>query len=367
MSSLAKRLIDSTGKSSRASILSQSKFFDKEVVCTTNVPLANLLMSGYVLGGITPGVTMVVGDSRTFKTNMCLFLVSQYMKKYPESVLVFIDSEFGAASAYFKTFGIDTDRVVHIPVEDIEQMTFETVQTLEALSKEDKVIYFIDSISQVSSKKEAADALEGKGTTDMTRARTLNSFWRIVTPKLNLRGIPMFAINSFYDDMTNKYAERHIKGGKQGFLSSDAVWFVTRSKDKDDDGLKGWFFNYSIMKSRFVKEASSFKIHVTYEGGIDQYSGIWELAREFELVQMPSNAWYTVSPVLGLTDIDPNNKFRRAELETPEFLSRVVMSKEFQRRAAEKYKLGEGESNTGIVPDQFTAPDEDGVIIKLED
>jgi len=367
MSSLAKRLIQATGKESRASILTDSKFFDKEVVCTTSIPMANLLMSGFVKGGITPGITMVVGDSRTFKTNMCLFLAGQYMRKYPEAVMVFVDSEFGAASSYFKTFGIDTDRVVHIPVENIEQMTFEIVQILEAVTKGENVFFFIDSISQVSSKKEAQDALDGKGTTDMTRARTLNSFWRIVTPKLNLRGIPMFAINSFYDDMTNKYAERHIKGGKQGFLSSDAVWFVTRSKEKDEDGLNGFTFNYTPMKSRFVKEGTKFPIKVTFEGGIDQYSGIWDLAREFELVRMPSNAWYTVSETLGFTDINPNEKFRKADLETPEFLSRIVLSKPFQELAEKKYRLGEGEMNSGIVKSEFSAPDSDGVIIKLEE
>lgn len=369
MSSLMTKMLKATGKDSRSSILTQSKFFDKKPLCTTRVPMANLLMSGLINGGITAGITMVVGDSRTFKTNMCLFIVSEYMRKYPEAICVFVDSEFGAASAYFKTFGIDTDRVMHVPVENIEQMTFECTQILNSVDKDEKVIFFIDSISQVSSKKEAADALEGKGTTDMTRARTLNSFWRIVTPMLNLRGIPMFAINSFYDDMTNKYAERHIKGGKQGFLSSDAVWFVTRSKEKDDENdLAGFTFNYAPMKSRFVKEGTKFPIRVTFEGGIDIYSGIWDLLREFDLVHMPSNAWYTVDPRLELPEYNPTDKYRKADLATPEFFDKVIkFSDAFSEACTAKYKLSEGEMFDVSANKNEIIIQETGEIIKLED
>lgn len=340
-SSLAARLIKATGKNSRASILTQSKFFDKVALCSTSVPLVNALFSGHTGGGLTPGSTMIVGDSRTFKTNMCLFAIAEFMRTFPDAVMIFVDSEFGAAAAYFRTFGIDTDRVVHIPVEDIEQMTFEVVQILEGIEKGEHVAILIDSVSQVSSKKEAADALEGKGTTDMTRARTLNSFWRIVTPKLNLKSIPLLAINSYYDDMTNKYAERHIKGGKQGFLSADAVWYVSRSKEKDDENqLEGFTFTYNIMKSRFVKEGSKFPIRVTFEGGIDKYSGVWDLARESGLIDMPSNAWYTVQPALGLP-YPATDKFRRADLDNPEFLDQVVASKAFKDYVEKKYRLSD--------------------------
>lgn len=346
----------------------------------TRTPLVNAMMSGHIMGGLTPGVTMVVGDSRTFKTNMCLYIISEFLNTFPDAVLVFVDSEFGAAKAYFDTFGIDTDRVIHIPVEDIEQMTFEVVQILDGVEKGDRVVFFIDSISQVSSKKEAADALEGKGTTDMTRARTLNSFWRIVTPKLNLKELPMLAINSFYDDMTNKYAERHIKGGKQGFLSSDAIWFVTRGKEKEgakkgaektgDDSDKGgaligFTFTYSIMKSRFVKEGSKFPITVTFEGGIDKFSGIWDLARESGLLEMPSNAWYTINPALGLP-YPPTDKFRRADLDTPDFLQQVVDSKAFQQYVERKYRLSDEDGKMNMALTELVDP-ESGEIIKLVD
>ncbi len=370
MSSLAKKLIAATGKTSRADILSQSKFFDKQPLVVISTPIVAGLLSGNLDGGLTAGSTMLVGDSRTFKSNMCLYLVSEFMEKYKDAVCVFVDSEFGAAKAYFQTFNMDLNRIVHIPVEDIEQMTFEVVQVLDAIEKGEKVVFFIDSISQVSSKKEAADALEGKGTTDMTRARTLNSFWRIVTPKLNLKDIPLLAINSFYDDMTNKYAERHIKGGKQGFLSADAVWFVSRSKEKDEENaLAGFTFNYSIMKSRFVIEGSKFPVRVTFEGGIDKYSGIWDLAREFDLVQMPSNAWYKVNPAVGETMaqwVNSASNFRKGDIENPVFFDALLKTPAFRKAFEDKYKLsGEGKM-VQTAPSEYVVPDT-GEVIKLGD
>ncbi len=337
--SLTGKLLSGLAKTSRASVLTQSKFFDKQALTKLSVAIMAAMCSGHLDGGPTAGSTMLVGDSRTFKTNICLYIISEYLRAFPDAVMIFVDAEFGAAARYFATFGIDTNRVIHIPVEDVEQMTFETVQILDKVEKGDRVIILIDSVSQVASKKEATDALEGNGTQDMTRARSLNSFWRVVNPKLNLKGIPLYAINSYYDDIGNKYAEKKIKGGKQGFLSADAVWFVTREQEKDKDkDLIGYTFNYRAMKSRFVKEGSKFPVTVTFDGGIDRYSGIWDLCKEFGLITMVSNGWYVADPRLGL---NLTVKTQRVDLETDEHMKKIVESEVFREAVKNHYILSD--------------------------
>lgn len=312
--SLMNRILASVPKS-RAAVLSQSNFFTKEKCFSSRIPLINLMISGHFNGGISPGIHQLVGESRTFKTNFCLSLMRDFLDSDPEAIAIFIDSEFGA-SQYFEAFGIDANRVVHIPVETLEEMKFQTTQILEGLTEKDNVFFFIDSVSQIASKKEAENALTGNEAADMTRAREMNSFFRIITPKLQIRKIPLFAINSFYTSMSDKWADPTIKGGKQIFLSSDVILFVTRSKIKDEDDekkLAGWSFNYSALKSRYVKEKSKFSVLVTYDGGIDKNTGLFDLAKEAGYIKTEKVGWYTLNGVGGY---DSTKSWRKRELET---------------------------------------------------
>ena len=341
-SSLAKRLIGATGKASRAAVLSESSYFDKQGMAKHTTLIMNLLFSGTMKSGISYGTTTVVGDSRTFKSNFCLSVVADFLAQNPDSVCVYVDSEFGASRAYFSTFGIDVDRVIHVPVENIEQMTFDLVQILNEIDGDkERVCVFIDSVSQTASKKEAADAQEGNGTTDMTRARSLNSFWRVINPIANLKKIPVLAINSFYEDISNKYADKIIKGGKQGFLSSDNVFFVTRAKVKDDKTkeLVGWTFNYRAMKSRFIVENSDIPITVTYDEGIDPLSGMFDLMREGGFITMPMSGWYNIGSVCTTIKPFPAN-VRKADIETPELIRAIAESEEFDAFVQSKFKIG---------------------------
>ena len=88
-------------------ILSQSKFFNKKDMISTQVPMINVALSGTLDGGLTPGLTMWAGPSKHFKTAFSLLMAKAYMDKYPEAILLFYDSEFGTPKSYFESFQID--------------------------------------------------------------------------------------------------------------------------------------------------------------------------------------------------------------------------------------------------------------------
>lgn len=349
--SLAQKLIAAAGKNSRAGLLSESNLKLKEVVAATRVPLVNMMLSGDFNGGLIGGITQLIGDSRTFKTNFCLMLVKSFLDTYKDAVCVFFDSEFGAEK-YFDVFGIDRARVIHVPFENLEELKFQTTQMIEKIAPEDKVIFFTDSVSQTASKKEVNDAKEGKAVGDLTRAREMNSFFRIITPMINLRRIPYLVINSFYDDMDNEYADPIVKGGKQIFLSSDTLLFVSRSQEKNDTTkeLLGWTFKYKIMKSRFVKEKAVFPVTVMFNGGIDVNSGLLDIARAGGFITMPTNGWYTRTKVEG------DKKWQAKQMDD-EFWKPVLADPEFLEFGRRRYSL-----ETGAM---FEEVDEDGVIEKV--
>lgn len=340
--SLMTKMLKSASKDNKISMLSSSQFFDKDPIFNSSVPMINLMVSGEITGGIRPGVHLVCGDSRTFKTSFCLSLMKDFLDQKPNGIAIFADCEFGAKSS-FAAFGIDEDRVLHIAMETIEDMKFKLVQALDQIEEgsNEEVFIFIDSLSQIASKKEVENALNENIAADMTRAREMNSFFRIITPKLQIKKIPLIAINSSYDSMTSVYEEKTIKGGKQVMLSSDVILMVTRSQVKDEKELKGWNFNYTCHKSRFVKEKAKFSLLVTYDGGIDQNSGLFDLAMEAGFLKSEKQGFYLFN-IDGMID---GKSYRRKDIEAnySQFFDKLIKNEEFNKFTKQKYALESGE------------------------
>ena len=179
-------------------ILSESKFFEKKDMISTSIPMLNVALSGKLDGGFVPGLTMLAGPSKHFKTAFALTMVKAYLDKYDDAAVLYYDSEFGTPQSYFASFGIDITRVVHTPITDIEELKFDITNQINALGRNDHVIIVIDSIGNLASKKEADDAQEGKSAADMTRAKQFKSMFRIVTPHLTIKNIPMVVVNHTY-------------------------------------------------------------------------------------------------------------------------------------------------------------------------
>lgn len=192
--------------------LLDSKVFGKKEMIPTQVPMVNVALSGRVDGGLLPGLTMLAGPSKHFKSAFALLMAAAYQKKYDDAIILFYDSEFGTPQAYFEAFGVDMSRVIHTPITNIEELKFDIVQQLEAIEKKDKVIIVVDSIGNLASKKEVDDAVDGKSVADMSRAKQLKSVFRIVTPHLNLKDIPMIVVNHIYMEQ-GLYPKAIVSGG----------------------------------------------------------------------------------------------------------------------------------------------------------
>ena len=200
------------GSIKHASTLDESTFFSTKDLIQTKFPIINVAMSGALDGGLVPGLTVLAGPSKHFKSNLGLIMVQAYMKQYEDAVCLFYDSEFGITPEYIAANGIDTARVIHIPIEHIEQLKFDIVKRLDSIERKDKVIIFIDSIGNLASKKEAEDALEEKSAADMTRAKQLKSLFRIITPHLTTKDLPCIAINHVYQTQ-EMFSKAVVSGG----------------------------------------------------------------------------------------------------------------------------------------------------------
>jgi RecA/RadA recombinase len=272
-------------------VLSKSVFFSDKEMTKTEVPMVNVALSGDPDGGLSPGLTVLAGPSKHFKTSFALLMAGAYLKEHEDAVLLFYDSEFGSPQSYFESFGIDTDRVLHTPITDVEQLKFDIVGQLENLDRKDKVIVVIDSIGNLASKKELEDALNEKSVADMSRAKALKGLFRMVTPYLAMKNIPLLAVNHTYQEI-GLFPKAIVSGGTGIYYSADNIWILGRQQQKQGTEIKGYNFVINVEKSRFVKEKSKIPISVTWEGGIAPYSGLLDVALAGGYVQKPNVGWY---------------------------------------------------------------------------
>lgn len=342
MSTLLERLYKA-GSLEGKSILSKSTFFSTDRTPTL-LPILNVALSAELDNGFGSGIISIAGPSRHFKSNLGLFIVSAYMKKFPDAVCIFYDSEFGSPSSYFSAANIDPDRVIHEPIMNIEELKFDILKKLEEIKRDDKVIILIDSIGNLASKKEVEDAINEKSTADMTRAKQLKSLFRIITPYMTKLNITTVVINHTYKTM-DMYPKDIMSGGTGGMLSSNIVFIITRSQDSDSSGLNGYNFTINVEKSRFVREKSKFTFTVNFDKGINKWSGLLDLAVEFGYIQK-AGAWYKV------LDFDTNTfgakSYRASEIETNEILGKIVKNKEFIEKVRNKYIL----SSSNLIEDE---------------
>jgi len=350
-------LLDKLVKNSTVKLtapLMQSKVYGKKDMAPTTVPMVNVALSGRVDGGLAPGLLVLAGPSKHFKSAFALLMAGAFMKKNPDAVMLFYDTEFGTPQSYFEAFGIDMDRVVHTPITNAEELKFDITQQLDQIEKGDNVVIVIDSVGNLASKKEVEDALDGKSVADMSRAKALKSLFRIVTPHLNLKDIPLIAVNHTYQEI-GLFPKAIVSGGTGIYYSADAIWIIGRQQDKVGTEIQGYHFVINIEKSRHVKEKSKIPISVSWEGGIVKWSGLMEVAEKGGYIRKPKVGWYeAVDPSTG--EVLSEKLLRAKEIvDNSEFWINMFEKTDFTSYIKNAFSVG----GSVIIKDDSSVPEDD--------
>src|SRR6056300_351072 len=318
-------------------VLSNSKFFTEKEMTPTDVPMVNVALSGSIDGGLVPGLTVLAGPSKHFKTSFALLMAGAYLKAHDDAVMLFYDSEFGSPQSYFEQFGIDTDRVLHTPIANVEELKFDLIAQLENMDREDDVIIVIDSIGNLASKKELEDAINEKSVADMSRAKALKGLFRMVTPYLTMKNIPMLAVNHTYKEI-GLFPKDIVGGGTGIYYSADNIWILGRRQNKTGTEITGYDFIINVEKSRYVKEKSKIPISVSWDGGIERFSGLLDVGLASGHIIKPSNGWYqrvdiSTGEVIG-------SKVREKDTLTEEFWADILVDEKFNEFMESQYCIG---------------------------
>lgn len=343
-------LLDKLKKNStikETNVLSESKLFSTKDLIQTSVPALNVALSGKLDGGLTPGLTIFAGPSKHFKTAFAMMLVKSFLDKYDDGIVLFYDSEFGAPQSYFENFGIDTGKVVHTPITDIEQLKHDIMKQVNEIERKDRVMIVVDSVGNLASKKEVDDALDGKSVADMTRAKQMKSLFRMITPHLTIKDIPMVVVNHTYMEI-GMFPKAIVSGGTGIYYSADNIFIIGRQQEKQGTEIIGYNFIINVEKSRYVREKSKIPIEVTFEGGISKWSGLLDIALESGHVIKPSNGWYQLAT--------EEKKYRLNDTYNKEFWMPVLTDPTFSEWVEKRYRMAGGQMMEG---ENVEIPDED--------
>jgi hypothetical protein len=83
-----------------------------------------------------------------------------------------------------------------------------------------------------------------------------------------------------------------VGGGTGSYYGADNIWIIGRQQEKEDGEIAGYHFVINVEKSRYVREKSKIPITLTYENGINKWSGLLDIAMEGGYIVKPKNGWY---------------------------------------------------------------------------
>jgi RecA/RadA recombinase len=339
-----------------AAILSESEFFKDKDVIPTDLPILNIAFSGSLDGGLSSGLTILAGKSKSFKSLLGLLCMKAYLDKYDDAVGILYDSEGGITPDYLQSNGIDPSRVLHIPIEHLEMLKYDLVKTLKEIDRKDKVIMMIDSIGNTASLKELEDAENEKSVAEMQRAKSMKALFRMITPSLIAKDVPCIAIAHTYDTM-EMYSKAVISGGTGLMYSANQAFIITKAQEKDGTDLSGWKFTINIEKSRYVKEKSKLPFTVLYNKGIQKWSSLFDFALESGHLVKPKVGWYQIVDME--TGEISEKSYRAKDIETnDEFFTKLIQDVEFKKFVEAKFKLS-GSLTADTVEDLYDDIDND--------
>lgn len=142
-----------------------------------------------------------------------------------------------------------------------------------------------------------------------------------------------------YNDVVahnSMYSKEVVGGGTGTIYGADNIYIIGRQQEKEGVDVVGYKFVLNVEKSRFIREKSKIPVDVTFEGGINKYSGLIDLAIELGFVVKPKNGWY--AKVNQQTGEVSENNFRLSQTYSDEFWNDILDDESFLQKVKEKYQ-----------------------------
>ena len=248
----------------------------------------NALVSGSLFGGLPSNkVTALAGESSTGKTFFALSVVRNFLNANPTGGVIYFETESAISRDMIESRGIDSSRMIIMPVATIEEFRTQACRILDKYLKEPKddrvpMMFVLDSLGMLSTTKEMKDVADDKQVRDMTKSQLIKGAFRVLTLKLGQAQVPMIVTNHTYDVIGSYVPTKEMGGGTGLKYAASTIIYLSKSKERDSKKeVVGNIIKCEAKKSRLTVEGSKVATRLFFdERGLDKYYGLLELGIE---------------------------------------------------------------------------------------
>ena len=307
MSDYLDNLVKVTGNEYATKVSDGVEAGDVSSYVDTGSYILNALVSGDIHGGIPSNkITALAGETATGKTFFALGMVKQFLADNPSGGVLYFESESALTKDMIESRGIDSQRMIILPVTTIQEFTHQAVKVVENHTEDKPLMMCLDSLGMLSTTKEVGDISEGKETKDMTRAQLVKGCFRVLTLKLGKAGIPLLVTNHTYKQVGTMFPQDVMGGGSGLQYAASTIIFLSKRKEKEGTDVVGNVIHCKNFKSRLTKENKMVDVLLRYDKGLNRYYGLLELAEDAGIFtkvstryEMPDGAKVFGKAILG--------------------------------------------------------------------
>lgn len=250
---------------------------------TEYISTGSLALNGLISSDITKGIAnnrtiALAGEESVGKTYICLSVAKEAIEQ--GYLIIYFDSENSIEEDVLVNRGIDPSKVMHIPVDTVEDVRGQMAKIINAYNKtkdksRPKLLMVLDSLGNLSTKKEIEDVEKDNDKKDMTRPAIIKSVFRILSRKLAQAKIPFVVTNHVYSSMDGYVQKKVLSGGSGLRYFASTILYLSKSLAKDEDKLKhGVYIRFHSVKNRLAKEERVVKCLLDYTTGLNKYYGL---------------------------------------------------------------------------------------------
>ena len=267
---------------------------DVESFIDTGSYILNGLLSGSIYGGLPSNkITAFAGESATGKTFFVLGGVRQFLSDNPSGGVIYFESESALTKDMIESRGIDSSRMIILPVATVQEFRTQATKILEKHLEESEkdrppMMICLDSLGNLSTSKEMEDVSDGKDTRDMTRAQMVKGTFRVLTLLGGKAKVPLVVTNHTYDQIGTLFPQKIMGGGTGLHYAASSIIFLSKKKEKDGTEVIGNVIHCRNYKSRLTKENKMIDVLLTYNEGLNRYYGLAELGEKYGIFKKVS-------------------------------------------------------------------------------
>ena len=283
-------------------------------------------------GGVPSNkITCLAGQESVGKTFFALSIAKNFLEENKENVIVYFESEGALTTNMITERGLDPDRFIVLPVATVEEFRTQCIKMVDGLDKDTKVMMFLDSLGNLSTRKEMEDSASGSDKRDMTRAPVVRGTVRTIALKLATKNIPLIITNHTYEKVGAYVPTQEISGGGGIKYAASVIVTLRKKKFKDGTEVLGNIIKMKLVKGRLTKEESTIEAMLDYQTGLDQYYGLVEIAEKYEIFKKVSTRFEMP---------DGTKVFEKAIVKNPEKYFTEDVMKRLEEAVFQEFNYG---------------------------